>query len=128
MKPKDLEYFKQMLLEKRQEIMKTEDVLESSVVNQSFLNSDPGELKYTTHMADLGSDTMVKEQKSYFNARIRKFLQHLDEALNRIENGTFGFCVACGKKILKERLEAVPHTRYCVPCKLRLEGRSSLAI
>lgn len=121
MNPKDSEYFKKMLLEKRQEIMITEGVLESNAANKSSLDSDSGELKYTTHLADLGSDTMGKEQKSYFNARIRKFLQHIDEALSRIEKGTYGLCVVCGKKILRERLEAVPHTRYCVPCKLRLE-------
>lgn len=117
----DLEYFKKMLLEKRQEILKTEGVLGSSAANKSSLDSDSGKLKYTTHLADLGSDTMGKEHKSYFNARIKKYLQYIDEALSRIEKGTYGLCAVCRKKILRERLEAVPHTRYCVPCKVRLE-------
>ena len=48
-------------------------------------------------------------------------LRRIDEAVRRIENGTFGLCAICGKDILRERLEAVPHTRYCVPCKLHLK-------
>jgi RNA polymerase-binding protein DksA len=116
---KDSAYFKKMLLEKRHEVMQMAGGLESDVDNISSQESDTGDPRHTTHLADLGSDTMVKEQKSYFNQRTRKFLQHIDEALSRIEKGTYGFCVICGKKILRERLEAVPHTRYCVPCKLR---------
>ncbi len=121
MNVKDLEYFKKLLLKKRREILKMEGVIESLASDKPSLNPDPGELKYPTHLADMGSDTMGKELNSYFNARNRKFLKHLDEALNRIEQRAYGVCLVCGKEIPYERLQEVPHTRFCVPCKSQKE-------
>lgn len=48
-------------------------------------------------------------------------VSQVDEALLRHEKGGFGTCCQCGKEIPKERLEAVPHTRYCVTCKRKWE-------
>lgn len=117
MNANDLKYFRKKLLDERNAILRIETAVEASVASVS---ADPDESKYTTHLADLGTDTMLKEHRSYFDARLRKYLRHIDEALARIENGTYGLCVVCGKKILEARLEAVPHTRYCVPCKIQL--------
>ena len=49
--------------------------------------------------------------------RLLEFINHLDEALTRIENRTYGICQATGKPIARERLEAVPHTRYSIEAK-----------
>ncbi len=117
MTKKDLKYFKNIILEKRQEVLRKEGLLESTDVNKTKQSENKEDSQYTTHMADMGSDTMMLEQSSYFTARNRKFLQHLNAALTRIENGEYGLCTVCGKEIPKERLEAVPHTRLCVPCK-----------
>lgn len=117
MNAKELEYFKGIILAKRREVLRNEGKLEAVDVKKIDQSENTVESKYTTHMADLGSDTMMLEQNSYFTARNRKFLQHLNAALRRIENGEYGICIVCGKDIPKERLEAVPHTRFCVPCK-----------
>ena len=116
MNPKDLEYFKRHLLEKRKEVLGKEGTLESDGMNNSG-NTDSGDLQYPTHMADLGSDTMGKELSSYFKARTGKYLKHLEDALKRIKRGSYGLCLSCGEDIQRERLEVVPHTRYCVGCK-----------
>lgn len=117
----DLEHFKKILLEKRKEVLQSHGLLESDSTHDSGKNTDTGDLRYTTHLADLGSDTRDRELSSYFNARAGEYLKHLDEALKRIEEGTYGVCFVCGKEIPKERLHEVPHTRYCVPCKTQEE-------
>lgn len=117
MNANDLRYFKKKLLDERDAILRIEKVVDSAVASVAAGSDEP---KYATHLADLGSDTLSKEHKSYFDARLRKYLGHINEAMARIENGTYGLCVVCGKKILKARMQAVPHTRYCVQCKLQL--------
>ena len=114
MNTKDLEYFKNILLEKRKEVLTKERMLELAATEQ---DTNSGDLKYPTHLADLGSDTMGKELSSFFKARTGKYLKHLDVALKRIERDGYGLCLSCGEEIQRERLEVVPHTRYCVSCK-----------
>lgn len=114
MNAKDLEYFKKLLLEKRREILRTKGMLELSATEEG---TNSGDLKYPTHLADLGSDTIGKELSSFFKARTGKYLKHLDVALKRIERDSYGLCLSCGEEIQRERLEVVPHTRYCVSCK-----------
>jgi len=118
----DLEYFKSLLLEKRTEVLQSK-VIEMSAVEQ---NANSGLLKYPTHLADLGSDTWGQDLSSYFNARTGKYLKHLDDALRRIENGSYSICVDCGGKIHRERLEVVPHTRYCISCKAKNRRKLSI--
>ena len=114
MNTKNLEYFKNILLDKRKEVLTKEGMLELAATEQ---NTNSGDLKYPTHLADLGSDTMGKELSSFFKARTGKYLKHLDVALKRIERDSYGLCLSCGEEIQRERLEVVPHTRYCVSCK-----------
>jgi len=76
---------------------------------------------YSLHM-EQGTDTMDREKTFLFASREGKFLNYLDDALQRIENGTYGFCTDCGQLIDKERLEAVPHAQLCINCKLK-KGR-----
>ena len=94
MNAKNLEYFKKLLFEKRGEVLQSKG-LELSATEQ---DANSGDLKYTTHLVDLGSDTMGKELSSYFNARTGKYLKHLDEALKRIEKGSYGLCLVVRKR------------------------------
>jgi len=113
----ELEYFKNIILEMHQDVLR-------SIGATEFVNLEKrthpigGEIsQYSTHMADQGSDAIQYELDNYFVARKLKFLRHLDKALARIEEGDYGKCIICHKEILKERLEAVPHTRHCISCK-----------
>ena len=56
-----------------------------------------------------------------FASKEGRYLHHLNEALDRIESGTFGVCRTCGQEISKARLEAVPHATQCIQCKSREE-------
>jgi RNA polymerase-binding transcription factor DksA len=74
---------------------------------------------YSTHM-EQGTDAMEREKTFLFASREGKFLNHLEDALVRIAKGDYGRCTECGKLIEKERLEAVPHARQCLQCKIRI--------
>ncbi|HTK82250.1 MAG TPA: TraR/DksA C4-type zinc finger protein [Bacteroidota bacterium] len=115
----DLEHFKKIILEKKKEILE-----ELSTLRDSMMDSTTGEYAsensmYSTHM-EQGTDAMEREKTFLFASREGKFLNHLEDALVRIEKGEYGQCTECGKLIEKERLEAVPHARQCLQCKIRL--------
>lgn len=113
MKAKDLESFKNILLKRRDEVIIE---LREQGVGKNELNSN--ENRYGMHIADTGSDTIQNELNSYSEHRRRKYLHHIEMALERIENGQYGKCIVCGKEISEKRLKAVPHTQHCIPCKI----------
>lgn len=73
----------------------------------------------TYNPTDFGSDSTDKEQTEMFLARQKKFIDSLERALIRIENGTYGRCKVTGKLISKERLRVVPHTESSMEAKLK---------
>jgi RNA polymerase-binding protein DksA len=85
------------------------DIASGDLVNENSI--------YSLHMADQGTDAMEREKNYLFAQRNDDHIKRLDEALKRIENGTYGVCVVCGKLIEKKRLEAVPTTQKHVDCK-----------
>ena len=71
----------------------------------------------TFKVLEEGAATMTKEEAGRLAQRQMKFIQHLQAALVRIENKTYGICRETGKLIPKERLRAVPHATLCVEAK-----------
>jgi DnaK suppressor protein len=117
MDKKKLQYFKEILLQKRNEILQELGYIREVSVDTTKENYGI-DTSYSTHMADHGTDEQEREKTFYHASRENKYLLYLEEALERLENGTYGICVSCDKEIPVERLEAVPHTKLCVPCKL----------
>lgn len=113
----ELEYFKQIILDKRdeaeQELTTLQNLLRESMENAS------DESAYSFHMADAGTDAQEREKTYMLFNRTKKFIRYLDDALNRIENKTYGVCKVTGNKIAKGRLEAVPHTQLSIEAKLK---------
>ena len=116
MEQADREYFKQILMEKRNEIRDDLGVLESHSLNNTSADSS-GDLIYSDHMSDLGSASIEREKAFMFASRDGAYLGQLEQAIQRIEDGTYGVCRVCGTDIPKARLEAVPTTKICVTCK-----------
>lgn len=112
-----LEYYKNLILKKRSELLHQLDHFRNSGLNDSVSDSSGDHSTYSYHMADQGTDTMEREQQYMFASREQNYLYHLDLALERIEKGEFGHCVNCGREISPERLEAAPHVRLCIKCK-----------
>ncbi|MCU0453657.1 MAG: TraR/DksA C4-type zinc finger protein [Bacteroidetes bacterium] len=115
---RELEYFRTIITEKRKEILEELESLKASMMDVQTGEYANESSTYSLHM-EQGTDAMEREKVFLFASREGKFLNYLDDALQRIENGSYGFCTDCGKLIEKERLEAVPHAQQCVQCKLK---------
>ncbi len=76
---------------------------------------------YTYHMADVATDTYDREFSLGLASNDRKMMYELEDALKRIEEGTFGTCEDCKNTISKSRLKAVPYARLCVKCQEKKE-------
>src|SRR6056297_210288 len=113
----ELEYFKQIILKKRDESENELNTLQN-LLRESMENSSD-ESAYSFHMADAGTDAQEREKTYMLFNRTKKFIRYLDDALKRIDNKTYGVCKVTGKKIAKGRLEAVPHTQLSIEAKLK---------
>ncbi|MGA1464289.1 MAG: TraR/DksA family transcriptional regulator [Balneolaceae bacterium] len=113
----ELEYFRGIILEKRDDAEKELNILQS-FLRESMENSTD-ESAYSLHMADAGTDAQEREKTYMLFNRTKKFIKYLDKALERIDNKTYGVCKVTGKKIAKGRLEAVPHTQLSIEAKLK---------
>jgi RNA polymerase-binding transcription factor DksA len=76
------------------------------------------------HMADLGTDNYEQEFTLSLLQNQEQALEEITLALDRIERGTYGRCEECQSPIPKARLQALPHTRYCVACARKLQQSS----
>ncbi len=111
----ELEHFRQLLLKRREEVLRDLEILRSSLSDENV--EDSINSNYSMHMADHGTETMDREQRFMFIARDEKYIGYIDQALDRIRNRTYGICIKSGKPIPKKRLEAVPHTSVRIEFK-----------
>lgn len=123
MKKVDLQKYEKLLVAKRKELTDEIDDLRKDSANT--IKDATGDLSsYSYHMADLGTDAQEREKKFQLASKSGRLIYHIDEALRRIKDGTYGACQTCGKDISKARLEAVPHARLCIDCKEKEEKKS----
>jgi len=114
--------YRQLLLDKRAEILADITVMEESIFQSG------GELSsMPVHMADIGSDNFEQEFSLGLMAEEKKILAEIDMALKRFEEGTYGICEGLGTPIEQTRLEAIPWTRYSLEYARKMEkGRVGL--
>ncbi len=115
----ELDGFRKIILEKKKEILHELETLRDSMMDSTTGEYASESSTYSTHM-EQGTDAMEREKTFLFASREGKFLNHLEDALQRIDKGDYGRCSECGKLIEKERLEAVPHAQQCLQCKMNL--------
>ncbi len=115
----ELNHFRQIILDKKKEIIEELETLRDSMMDAATGEYASESSMYSTHM-EQGTDAMEREKTFLFASREGKFLNYLEDALQRIDKGEYGKCSVCGKLIEKERLEAVPHARQCLDCKMNL--------
>jgi len=72
---------------------------------------------FTNHMADCSTDSFQHEIELSMMSAEGDRIEQVDEAIERLESGEFGYCHDCGKDINPARLEVIPHTRLCVHCQ-----------
>ena len=130
---KDLEHFKQIIIDKQNEILEQLQNLKDQMMDPTtgeYINENS---PYSLHMAEQGTDAMEREKTFLYAQRENKFLGYLEDALKRIDAGTYGICIECIENpqhlcdtcplIPKPRLEAVPHSQLCLPMKQKQEKK-----
>ncbi len=122
MRKTELQRFRNMLLEEKervaQSLAKHEKIIKHAD-DESGLETGKA---HSNHMADQGSDEFQYETTIKFANTEGRYLYNIEEALRRIENGTYGKCQACGKNIGLPRLRRLPYTRLCIECKEKEEA------
>ena len=78
----------------------------------------------TAHMADLSADTYERELSMDIASSEQKVLYEIDDALKRLEEGTYGACQQCAKPVSLSRLRAVPYTSMCISCQRAKEQQT----
>lgn len=112
----ELQEFKEIILEKLEKARRDYELLKADVTNTE--GNDTADTSPTFKILEEGATTLSKEESGRLAQRQMKFIQHLQAALVRIENKTYGICRATGELIPKERLRAVPHATLGINQKI----------
>ncbi|MBD5350228.1 MAG: TraR/DksA family transcriptional regulator [Bacteroides sp.] len=111
----ELQEFKELILEKLAKAQRDYELFKADVTNTE--GNDVADTSPTFKVLEEGATTLGKEASGRLAQRQAKFIQHLQAALVRIENKTYGICRETGKLIPKERLRAVPHATLGIDVK-----------
>lgn len=117
----ELEEFRQIIMEKLEKAKADLLLLTEAYSNNS--EHDTNDTSPTFKVLEEGYSVLSKEENSRLAARQQKFIANLENALIRIQNGSYGICRATGKLISKERLRSVPHATLSIEAKLQQNQR-----
>ncbi|MFQ6048116.1 MAG: TraR/DksA family transcriptional regulator [Phycisphaerae bacterium] len=113
-----------MLLQKRAEILGDLGRMQDQALGKSRQAATGDLSSMPVHMADIGTDNYEQEFTLGLLQAEQQLLREIDEALSRIDQGTYGICLATGKPISKTRLRARPWARYCIEyARMQERGR-----
>jgi RNA polymerase-binding protein DksA len=116
--PRDLEHYRDLLLEKRRELVGDMHSMEGEALRT---NGGSNLSTLPMHMADLGTDNYEQEFTLGLVEKERNLLREINDALAKIQNGSFGLCEGTGKPISKPRLEAQPWARFSIEHARQME-------
>lgn len=115
---KDLEEFRNNIMLAREEAIDELNMLKDKLEDLNSSDHAEESMIYSMHMGEQGSESQEKEKTYAQIQRINEYLKKLDDALNRINEKTYGICRVCGCLIAKERLLAVPITTLSASYKI----------
>ncbi len=122
---KELKEFRELLLNMKEDILaRIREISEETLMkSQKEMSGDMS--GYSLHMADAASDSYERDFNLGLVTNERRLLFDVEEALKRIEEGTYGVCLVSGKPIRKTRLKVIPYAKYStvVQSKLEKEGK-----
>lgn len=113
----ELDAFKRLLLEKREQLVGDVVTMEAEALKKSRSDAAGDLSMMPIHMADIGTDNYEQEFTIGLIQNEQEILKEIDAALRRIENGSYGVCEGTRKPITKTRLKAKPWARFCVAYK-----------
>lgn len=120
---KELDEYKKLIEKRKSELMEDIQHLSSDTMKQSQKDASGDISGYTYHMADVATDNYDREFTMGIASNDRKVLYELEDALKRIDDGSYGTCEECQEAITKTRLKAVPHAKLCIKCQEKKDKR-----
>jgi RNA polymerase-binding protein DksA len=120
MNKKELARFRKLIEAERERVRRTLGNIEEEISDRTS-NKSSGNQGYSNHMADIGSDAMEQEQAFLHASQETEYLKQLDDALKKVDEGTYGECEDCAGTIPVKRLEAYLAAGLCVACKSKQE-------
>ncbi len=118
---KDLVEYKKLITKRKNEIMDSISRISEDTLKKSQKDASGDISGYSFHMADVATDNYDREFSLGLASNDRKFLYELEDALKRIEEGSFGICEECKSSLTKARLTALPYARLCLDCQQKRE-------
>lgn len=112
--PEEIAEFREVLLDKRAQLVGDVQQLQDEALSNNQQATAGNLSRMPIHMADIGSDNWDQEFNLVLLQNEQNLLKEIDEALARIERGTYGLCLATGRPISKTRLRATPWAKYCI--------------
>ncbi|GAB6274825.1 MAG: hypothetical protein STSR0004_16900 [Peptococcaceae bacterium] len=123
----DLRRMRQRLEEEKIRLLERIDLLNKTGLAASLRDST-GELSLAdNNPADIGSEVFERSKDFAFREDDKIKIKAIDDALAKIENGSYGKCEICGRQISPKRLEAMPYTTLCYACKTKNEQKAPSA-
>ena len=123
MNKKEAKVFYDLLLKKKQELMKGIEHIANDALKTSQRDATGDLSAYSLHMADVASDNYDREFQLGLADNEQKLLNRINAAIEKIDENAFGACELCEKKITKARLKVVPYAEMCVPCQEKQEKK-----
>ena len=121
----DIKMLKGLLIKEKISLLNGINHIKKETLKKSQREASGDLSGYAYHMADMASDVYERDLLLKLASGEREFLLQIDEALKRIEEGEYGICLECKKKITKTRLKAIPHTSHCRTCQEKEEKRNN---
>ncbi|MFN3467677.1 MAG: TraR/DksA family transcriptional regulator [Candidatus Brocadiales bacterium] len=124
MDTKEIASFKKILLSLREKLVGNVNSLQGEALGKNRQDAAGDLSNVPFHMADLGTDNYERDIMIHLMENETEAVKRIDAALAKIEQGTFGICAMCSKKIPKSRLVALPHAEFCLECQRKEESEA----
>lgn len=123
---KQLKHIEKRLMDERSKALRALGLFDE-MAKKGRESTDSDLATYTDHMADQGTEAMEREKAALFATKEGRYLYRIEGALRRLYNDpkSFGTCHTCGSEVGFERLDALPHARYCIDCKRKEEEEAA---
>lgn len=120
---KELTEFRKIILKKKEDILEEIKSISEDVLKKSQKDASGDISGYSYHMADVATDNYDREFSLGLASNEMEVLYVLDDALKRIDEGTYGICEDCKQPISKTRLKALPQASLCIKCQEKREKK-----
>lgn len=121
MNKQELKIYKEKLLNIKNTVQGNIQQLGRDTLKKTQKEASGDLSSYTLHMADMASDSYERDFAFDLVNNEQELIYKIDESLRRMDEGEYGKCQVCGKKISKARLNIVPYATLCVPCQQKEE-------